>query len=138
MNKYNCLPKGTKHIYSGFGLGNVSINGLTIYTFRMRTRIDSQMHMAFNYVRTKEAEIPPLSQHETMDKQRRRYVIFTYATTNLKEFNEVTKAWNTASGYVLQHQADKKLGTKNAPPFIMAPTGDVTPDWLIIEEELPF
>ena len=138
MNKYNCLPKGTKHIYSGFGLGNVSINGLTIYTFRMRTRIDSPMHMAFNYVRTKEAEIPPLSQHETMDKQRRRYVIFTYATTNVKEFNEVTKAWNTASGYVLQHQADKKLGTKNAPPFIMAPTADVTPDWLIIDEELPF
>ena len=96
------------------------------------------MHMAFNQVRTKEAELPPLDYRETMDKQRRTYAILTYATTNLKEFNEVTKAWNTAGGYVLQHKADKKLGTKNAPPFIVAPTDRVAPDWLILEEELPF
>ena len=138
MNKYNSLPKGTKNIYSGFGLGSVSINGLTIYTFRMRTRKDSPMHMAFNYVRNKEAEIPPLCQHQTQDKKGRHYIILTHATTNLKEFNEIKKAWDTAGGYVLQHKADKKLGTKNAPPFAVAPTNSVAPDWLILEEELPF
>lgn len=143
MNKYNCLPKGTKNIYSGFGLGSMSINGLTIYTFRMRTRKDSPMHMAFNYVRSKEAELPPLSWHETQDKKGRHYIIFTYATANGKEYANVTKAWDTAGGYVLQHKADRKLGTKNAPPFIAEPTTiknsiKITPDWLIIEEELPF
>jgi hypothetical protein len=138
MNKFNSLPKGTKNIYSGFGLGSVGINGLTIYTFRMRIRKDSPMHMAYNYVRTKEAEIPVLYQHQTQDKKGRHYIILTYATTNLKEFNEVRKVWDTAGGYVLQYEADKKLGTKNAPPFIVAPTNSVAPDWLILDEELPF
>lgn len=138
MNNYNSLPKGTKNIYSGFGLGSVSINGLTIYTFRMRTRKDSPMHMAFNYVRNNETEIPPLSQHQTQDKKGRHYIILTHATTNLKEFKGIADAWNTAGGYVLQHKADKKLGTKNAPPFIVELANSVAPDWSLVYPELSF
>jgi hypothetical protein len=116
LNKFNSLSKGDRNITSAFGYNAVSINGLTIYTFKMRTMKGSLLDMAFHYVSTREAEIPVMIS-SVREKNHRTYITYKYATTDSRVAAAVTKAWETASGYVLMHKADMKLGTKNAPNF---------------------
>jgi hypothetical protein len=116
MNKFNCLSKGDKNISSAFGMQTVSLNGLIIYTFKMRTIKAGQLDMAFHYVQTREAEIPVMLK-SVSEKNHRTYVTYKYATTDSKVAADITKAWNTASAYVLMRKVDEKLGTSNAPKF---------------------
>lgn len=116
MNKFNCLSKNDKSISSAFGYNAVNLNGLTIYTFKMRTIKGGLLDQAFHYVKTREAEIPVMLT-SVSEKNHRTYITYKYATTDSKIAADITKAWNTASGYVLMREADEKLGTKNAPNF---------------------
>ena len=117
MNKFNSLSKGDKNISSAFGIGHININGLNIYTFKMRFRKNDLMDMAFYYVRTKETEIPVMMT-SVRERNGRSYVTYAYATPDYKIATDIGKAWNTAAGYVLMHKADMKLGTQNAPNFV--------------------
>ena len=116
LNKFNSLSKGDRSISSAFGMQSIMLNGLTIYTFKMRTLKYGMMNRAFNYVRNTEAEIPVMLTSET-EKKYRTYITYKYATTDSKVAAEITKAWNTAAGYVLMYKADQKLGTSNCPKF---------------------
>jgi hypothetical protein len=119
MNKFNCLSKNDKSISSAFGYSAVNLNGLTIYAFKMRTLKYGLLNRAFEYVCKHETEIPVMLTSET-EKTYRTYKTYKYATTDSKIASDITKAWNTAAGYVLMYKADQKLGTKNAPNFIGA------------------
>lgn len=136
------LPKGTNSVRTCYGYGNVLINGLNVYTFKIRTKKGSLTHMALWYVLKKESELPLYGEPST-SKKGQEFVVYRTACTDWALANKIRKAIDTATAYVLIHKADVKMKTKNAPPFVesfargtvVPPTVDATPDWVIVHED---
>ena len=137
MNNMN-LPKGTTRCFSSYGMGTVCINGLTIYTFKIRVKRASVAHMALSYVLKQETELP-LYGVPTTSKKGQEFVVYGTATAEYALASKITKAINTATGYALMHKADLKMGTNNAPRLMAAfYSNSHTIPLIIEEEELPF
>ena len=138
MNNMN-LPKGATKVHSCYGMGTVQINGLNVFTFKIRTKKGGLAHMALSYVLKQESELP-LYAEPSISKKGQEFVVYKTACTEWALANKIRKAIDTATAYVLIHKADMKMGTRNAPPFVESfNRGTHVPPILIIdEEELPF
>lgn len=113
----NNITKGAK-LTPQFGLSSVSINGLVVHTLTLRVKKHSLKHMAFWYVSNVETVTPTISCTERSNNTGVLYVTYRYATSDHNEHQNLVKLLLTAQGYVHQHLADLKLGTKTAPDFI--------------------
>jgi len=137
MNNMN-LPKGTTRCFSSYGMGTVCINGLTVYTFKIRVKRASIAHMALSYVLKQEAELPLYGVPST-SKKGQEFIIYSTACTEWALASKIRKAIDMATGYALMHKADLKMQTNNAPPLVTAFYSNSNTIPLIIEEEeLPF
>jgi hypothetical protein len=138
MNNMN-LPKGATRVHSCYGMGTVNINGLNVFTFKIRTKKGSLAHMALSYVLKQETELP-LFGEPSISKKGQEFVVYRTACTEWALASKIKKAIDTATAYVLIHKADLKMGTKNAPPFVESFNRGsyVQPILIMDEEELPF
>jgi hypothetical protein len=119
-------------------MGTVCINGLTVYTFKIRVKRASIAHMALSYVLKQESELPLYGVPLT-NKKGQEFVIYSTACTEWALASKIRKAIDMATGYALMHKADLKMQTNNAPPLVTAfySNSNIIP-LIIEEEELPF
>ena len=113
---YNVIASGTK-IVSKFGFGYFNINGLIVFTMKLRMKQHSIKHMALWYVLKVEENLE-LNTDWHLDKNGVMYVTYRNATIDNVQRERLFKVLSKAQGYVHQHMADEKLGTKSAPDFV--------------------
>ena len=133
LNNFNTLPKGNNNMYSHFGFGTTSINGLTIHTVRLTCNTDEDFHLAFMHTAGKTPRLFRHSKHSTNKKTGResRKTIFTYATTSIDEMKALRLAYDNAKILIMEWEIEQLRAAHNKRLIVM-------PEWRKNKNNGPF